>query len=48
MQGWEIPKDLVNINEYLQHISERESWKQTFYVRALIPAKFKNMAAKTF
>lgn len=31
-QGWQIPKELVNIKEYLEHISERESWKQTFYV----------------
>ena len=33
MQGWEIPKELVNIKEYMAHIAERESWKQTFYVR---------------
>lgn len=36
VHGWQIPKELVNIKEYLEHISERESWKQTFYTEKYV------------
>jgi len=35
MQGWELPSEISNLKVYLDTISERESWKQTFYVSPL-------------
>ena len=32
VQDWEIPAEFSELPKFLKSISERESWKQTFYV----------------
>jgi len=36
LHGWELPSEISNLKVYLDTISERESWKQTFYTEKYV------------
>ena len=36
VQGWQVPSDLKALHEWMGRMSERDSWKKTYYTEQYV------------